>query len=246
VSTIEVAWPTAPLTEKQWRERVESLAEQAEAMIGRKDVGVQAQGRLAVEFTGLLWPALSAEVVAGSARASLLLGPPGVVLSSAPADQVQEIAERLDAIWAAAQTDPAAAVVEVPAVLLELPPPDEVRPRKPRRRGPKPEPAAPAPAADDPDELPAAWREPALPEPVVEPVAPPPSSWLTTEEVVELLAVSRSTISSWRQSGRFGAEGEGYMRHGKGYWHAPEVVEQLEQGNMPPELDQLLSEVQAA
>ena len=61
----------------------------------------------------------------------LLLGPPGVVLSPAPADQLADVAERLEAIWQAAQHDPSAAVVEVHPPLLDLPPAKPPAPEAP-------------------------------------------------------------------------------------------------------------------
>ena len=56
-----------------------------------------------MELVGLLWPALGPETVAASARASVLLNMP-VLMATGPADQVQEIADRLDQIWQQAQT----------------------------------------------------------------------------------------------------------------------------------------------
>jgi hypothetical protein len=138
MSSIEVPWPGSPLSESGWRVRVEALAIEAEAMVGRP-CSPQAQARLAVWFTGLLWPALSPEVVAGSCRASLLLGAPGVLLAPAPVDQLAEVADRLDAIWEAAQDRPEAAVVESPQVLLLERPPETPAP-------PAPPPPPPAPA----------------------------------------------------------------------------------------------------
>jgi len=44
-------------------------------MIG-KTTSLQDQARLAIQFCGLLWPALSPEVIAGSARASFVAGTP--------------------------------------------------------------------------------------------------------------------------------------------------------------------------
>jgi hypothetical protein len=117
-TTISVPWPPLQLGEAGWRGRLESIATQAEALIGRKVVGMQATAELALELFGLIWPAYGPETVAATARASLLLNMP-VVTASAPADQLQEIAERLDAIWEAAQANPAAAVVTVPAPLLQ-------------------------------------------------------------------------------------------------------------------------------
>jgi hypothetical protein len=130
MTTLEVPWPSAPLSEAGWRTRVEALAIEAEAMVG-KTTSPQAQARLAVWFTGLLWPTLSPEVVAGSCRASLLLGPPGVLLAPAPVDQLAEVADRLDAIWEAAQDRPEAAVVESPQVLLLERPPETPAPPPP-------------------------------------------------------------------------------------------------------------------
>jgi hypothetical protein len=72
---LTVSWPTAPLSSKQWTDRLEALAETAEAMIG-KTTSLQDQARLAIQFCGLLWPALSPEVIAGSARASFVAGTP--------------------------------------------------------------------------------------------------------------------------------------------------------------------------
>ena len=111
---------------------MEALAEAAEAQVGRRP-SLQNQAQLAMWFCGLMWPTLSAELVAGSCRASLLLGAPGVVLSSAPADQVQEIADRLDSIWQQAQHDPSAAVATVAPPLLDLPPTVAKRTRRPTK-----------------------------------------------------------------------------------------------------------------
>lgn len=266
MAAITVDWPTAGLTLEQWRTRVEALAEQAEAMIGRTDVPLQAQGRLAIEFCGLMWPALSAEVIAGSARASLLLGAPGVILSSAPADQCQEIASRLDAIWQQAQADPSAAVVEVHPPLVELPPPPPAAPAKigrpPKVREPEElqqvvalEPA-PADLSTLSDAAFLALGEVGLPvgepEPVPSPepqppaLTTPPPGWLTTPEAAELLGVSIATISNWRHRGRFGAQGVGHIQIGRTCWHSPEAVEAIEAGEIPAGLDQLLSDVQDA
>jgi hypothetical protein len=84
------------------------------------------------------------------------------------------------------------------------------------------------------------------PEPMEEPTAPPPPSWLSTSDTCELLGICRRTAADWRESGRFGPEGVGFVHHGRGYWHSPEAVEAIEAGDIPAGLDQLLSEVQAA
>ena len=101
-ATISVPWPPLQLGEAGWRYRLESIANQAEALIGRKVVGMQQTAELGLELFGLIWPAYGPETVAATARASLMLNTP-VVMASAPADQLQEIAERLDAIYEQAQ-----------------------------------------------------------------------------------------------------------------------------------------------
>jgi hypothetical protein len=129
MTTLEVSWPTAPLSEQQWRDRLTDLAERAEAVMDMP-CRLQDQATLAVHWLGLCWSGISPETIAGSCRASLLLGTP-VVLSTAPADQVQEIAERLDRHWQAAQADPSTALVEVAPPLLELPPAKPAAPEAP-------------------------------------------------------------------------------------------------------------------
>ena len=118
-NSINVPWPPLALGEAGWKSRLESIATQAEALVGRKVVSMQACAELALELFGLIWPSFGPETIAATARASLLLNTP-VVMASAPADQLQEIAERLDSIYEQAQSDPAAAVVTVPAPLLNL------------------------------------------------------------------------------------------------------------------------------
>jgi hypothetical protein len=133
-------WPPGRLELGEWRELLEALAADAERMIGRPG-DLQQSCALALRWVGLAWPAMSAEVIAASCRASLQLAdPPGVVVGLPLADQLQEIAERLDSIYEAAQADPGALAVEVlppvlmapPGVLPEMEPP---KPRKPRRCG---------------------------------------------------------------------------------------------------------------
>ncbi len=181
--TISVYWPSGgTLSPEEWRQRLECLATRAEGLVGKRDVPVQQRAAMAMEFMGLCWPSLSPETIAGSARASLLLGDP-VVMAAAPADQLAEIHESLDEIWAAARVDPAAAAVSIGPPLLE-----RVRERGGRARRPPAaaaaaavepaaepelEPAAEPPEpADDPDELPAAWRQ--APEPAPAPSPPKP------------------------------------------------------------------------
>ena len=198
---IEVPWPPLALNDTGWIERLNDLAAEAEQLVG-KPVTLQRTAELGMQMAGLLWPGFSPETVAASCRASALLGVP-VVMSAAPADQVQEVAERLDAIYAAAQADPSAGLVELPPPMLqevkapvlkrgrkrlepedhpvdpepitqavetdhpvELPEPPEWEPEDhpaELAESPDPEPA-PAPS-EDPDDLPAAWRDCATPAP---------------------------------------------------------------------------------
>ena len=125
MTEISVSWPTAPLSPQQWTARLTDLAERAELMVGRR-CSPQAQATLAVEAFGLLWSGWSPELIAGSARATLLLQLP-VILSTAPADQCREISERLDHLWSEAQPT---AVEVLP--LLDLPPPPAAAPPPPQ------------------------------------------------------------------------------------------------------------------
>jgi len=136
-STIEILWPPAGLSEQGWRDRVEHLATRAEALIGRKCT-LQQTAELAVEFLGLAWGAFSPETIAGSARASLAVGPPGLLLAAPALDQAAEIAARLDRLWEVAQVDPAAAVVTLaPPMMQQVVPPGKKAGRP--KRLPEPE-----------------------------------------------------------------------------------------------------------
>jgi hypothetical protein len=77
------------------------------------------------------------------------------------------------------------------------------------------------------------------------PTSPPPTSWLSGGEVAELLGVGRATVALWRRSGRMGAEGSGWIRHGRAAYFAPDAIERLEQPELPAGFDQLIAEVQA-
>jgi hypothetical protein len=239
-NSITVIWPPLAVGEAGWRSRLESIATQAEALVGRKVVSMQASAELALELFGLIWPAFGPETVAASARASLLLNMP-VVMASTPADQLQEIAERLDSIYEQAQSDPAAAVVTVPAPLLQRVQEPQSRPGR-KRAEPDPEPADPLELEPEPEPEATAAPEalPELPTPT-----PPPPSWLSCGEVAELLSITRATVATWRRDGRLGVSGVDYVKHGRSTYFAPAVVEQLETGKIPAGLDQLLAEVQA-
>lgn len=273
-------WPPLALNEQGWRQRLDDLAGEAEQLVGRT-VGLQQTAELGLQLIGLVWPALSPETVAASCRASALLGVP-VVMSTAPADQVQEVAERLDAIYAAAQSDPSAALVELAAPMLQHVIPESKQPGRPKRvktdhpievvggvkpgefakspssgllansssqllaKSPDPvmadhpvEPPAPAPApSEDPDELPAAWRDCATPAPAPEPPAPPaPAEWLLAADVAELLDISMVTVSRWRLDGHLGAEGQAWLPSGRSFAFEPNQIEQL--------MDQLAAKRQA-
>jgi hypothetical protein len=318
---ITLDWPATPLTEQQWRNGMEALAEAAEKMIGRT-VNQRDLAQLALHWVGLAWPAIGPETIAASCRASLLVGAPGVIVATTPADQLAEIHERLDRIWEQAQADPAAAVLEVQPPRLELPPPAEPRRRRGRTGPPKaevepePDPLQPAentmsdeefealvlasdhgPGPAEPEPAPAPRREPRplrpasermaarppapapappprveppplpehlIPPPAPEPEpeltpaprreprprtiapAPPPPGWFTAAEAGELLGVEPCSIARWRKSGRLGEEGTGWQRCGQAFFYSAAGIEQAEQGEVPPGLDALVADVQAA
>jgi hypothetical protein len=157
-------WPPGRLELAEWRELLDALAADAERMIGRPGT-LQESCTLALRWVGLAWPCMSAEVIAASCRASLQLGePPGVVVGLPLADQLQEIAERLDSIYEAAQADHSALAVEVRAPVLlaapgVLPEPEPPKPRKPRRRAGDPDPVEVAePTCPRPSASPTPWR----------------------------------------------------------------------------------------
>ena len=277
---IEVAWPPLALNDTGWIERLNDLAAEAEQLVGRT-VGLQRTAELGLQMVGLLWPGFSPETVAASCRASALLGVP-ILMSTAPADQVAEIAERLDSLYAAAQADPAAGLVELaPPLLQRVAPPGPRTGKKLRKAEPEDHPAEPEPIthaalvdhpvelpelpewepedhppelaespepepapapSEDPDELPAAWRDCATPEPAPEPPAPPTpaadtTGWLLASETAELLGISPATLSRWRQENRLGDQGVAWVHVGRNYVFEPGRVEAV--------MDQLVSSKQA-
>ena len=231
MTTLEVPWPGAALSPKQWTDRLSDLASRAEALVGRP-CSLQDQARLACEAFGLLWPAMGPELVAGSARATLLLQVP-VVLNAAPADAVQEITERLDRIWQEAQDDPAQAVADGGVLLLERPP-CQPAPGRP----PAPEPVYLVPEPEQVVE--AVVEEVAVEVEEVEPQPPAPDTWLSASEVCELLEISPSTLKNWRNDGKFG---QGWGKCGRGYRYSPEVVEGLLDQLVPPSLVELMDQI---
>jgi 3-oxoacyl-ACP reductase-like protein len=97
-------------------------------------------------------------------------------------------------------------------------------------------PVDPEPApSEDPDDLPAAWRDCATPAPAPapEPPAPPtpaaevPADWLLAADVAELLNISVVTVSRWRLDGHLGAEGQAWLPSGRSYAFEPNQIELL-------------------
>lgn len=57
-------------------------------------------------------------------------------------------------------------------------------------------------------------------------VIEPPAGWLTTAQASALLGVSAGSLGRWRMCGRFGGEGEGWMRLGKLFYYNPDALKQ--------------------
>ncbi len=253
---ISVSWPPISLSPDGWRRRLEDLAVEAEALVGRC-CNLQQSAELALQWVGLCWAGMSPETIAASCRASLLLER-SVVMSAAPADQVQEIAERLDRIWQEAQADPSGAVVTLPGppILQHLTTEKQSaqlgRQKKKKVLEPEEvvalEPGLPeviTTTEPDPDELPAeVLPQTQTTELAPTSAAPPPASWLHGGEVAELLGVSRTSVAQWRKAGRMGAEGIGWVRSGRLTWFDSAVIEQLEEQRITASLDELLAKVQ--
>ena len=196
-NTITVEWPALPIGEPGWRTRLECLATRAEALVGRK-CSLQQTAEMALELVGLMWPVLgSAETVAATCRASLLVGAPGIVAASSASNQLTEVHDRLDAIWEAAQNDPAAGVVELPPPVM-----NEIKP-VPYELAAAVEPPAVIeviealvePEPED-DELPEAWQ--IEPEPIE-----PAVVWLRSDDLAAALGVSRTTVLVLNRRGLF-------------------------------------------
>jgi len=178
--TFAEIWPNGPISEAEWRQRMADLATEAEGLIGRRPT-LQQACRLAMQWAGLAWAAMSPEVIAMSCRASLLpgMGPPGVVVAEGLPDQLDEISDRLDAIFEAGRSDPSALVVQQQPPVIFRPPAEGDKPRgRPKPAQPRPtlRPAAErmAPRPAEPEPLEAA--PPADPEPLQlpEPLELPP------------------------------------------------------------------------
>lgn len=223
--TISVAWPAAPLSEPRWREQLTDLATKAESLVGQP-CSLQDTATLALELVGLLWPVIGApETIAATCRASMLVGPPGIVAASPGGDQLAEVHARLDQVWLEAQQHPGAGVVSLPQpVLSEVTPiPKPRTPRKPKRAA-----LEPSPADANGDELTEAWRDCAEPQPPAPSGPMPPGSWWPAAELGELVGLTRSSICRRRRAGDFGREGSGWRKFGGTHYFAPEVVGRLE------------------
>jgi hypothetical protein len=245
--TLTVSWPPTGLGEPGWRTRLECLATRAEALIGRKCRLSETAG-LALELVGLLWPVLGApETVACCARASLLVGAPGVVAASSAADQLAEVHSRLDEIWQAAQEDPAAGVVELhPPLLVEIKPVPyelggEVKPEPEPLVDeviealvePEPEPLLPVVITEqqwepDPEPDPDPDFEPPAPKPRRSGPEPLPPGWWSSDDLADLLNVDSSTVSRWRRAGCLGVDGTDWGKFGRIYAFSAELVADLE------------------
>jgi hypothetical protein len=136
----------------------------------------------------------------------------------APARQLRPLAERL----APRPPSPAAEQERIPPP--ELPPHLQVI---------EPEPAAVPLAAP----APAPRRRTA-------PASPPPG-WFTAADVAELLDVEPCSVGRWRKEGRLGDEGTGWQQCGRGFYFAPDAVENIDRTRIPRGLDQLVAEIQA-
>jgi hypothetical protein len=140
-------WPPGRVEPDEWRELLETLAVDAEKMIGRP-TSLETCAALAMRWASLAWCSFSPETIAASCRASLLLNEP-VVAARGLSDQLAEIGERLDSIYEAAQGQPEQLAVRVPMPYLAAPPGTLPEPAPPKRAGrrtrqPAPEPAEPA------------------------------------------------------------------------------------------------------
>jgi hypothetical protein len=127
----------------------------------------------------------------------------------------------------------------LPVVITPLEP-APVRSLRPLAERLAPRPAAPEPEPDAvplPEPAPAPRRRPA-------PASPPPG-WFTASETAELLEVEPCSVGRWRTQGRLGDEGTGWQQCGRGFYFAPDAVENIDRTRIPRGLDQLVAEVQA-
>ncbi|KAF0652400.1 hypothetical protein L107_13865 [Cyanobium sp. Copco_Reservoir_LC18] len=229
-----------------WAEQLEQLAARAEALDNRPAPPTLPElVELANEAHRYLFLAFSPSVIARSCRLSARLHVP--VLSVAPLDEqvdsVHQVRWRVhgqtgDVPAAAPAPEPAPCPPglidddhEPPAIAAPVRPKRQLRPaseRVPGRAAPAPE-LEPAPGLEPDPQLEVVQQ----PEPEATPLPPAPPGWLTAVEVSELLGCCIATVRNYRHAGKFGREGVGFGRAGKGYRYNPDMVEQLEQGKIP-------------
>jgi hypothetical protein len=224
-----------------WAQELEAIAARADALQRRPEPPTLPElVELAGEAHRYLFLAFTPAVIARSCRLAARLHVP--VLSVPPLDeQVDEVHQVRWRVHDQTGDVPAPEGPPAPAPCppgLELeqeepePPPapigrprPQLRPASERMRRPAPEPA-PAPAEPPPPST-------------------PPAGWLLAPEVAELLETTDVSIGRWRAAGRFGGEGEGWVKSGRSFWYSPAAVESLMAGEVPAGLDQLVADVQA-
>ncbi len=251
-----------------WAEELVQLAARAEALEQREEPATLPElVALAEEAFRYLFLAMSPAVVARSCRLSARLHVP--VLSVPQLDQQVDLTQQTrwrvhgqtHDVPAAAEPAPALCppeLEELDDVPAASPAPVAERQLRPRAERMAARPAAAPPAAPKrveapelPDHL--TPTDP-KPEPEAKPrpsharrhPASPPAGWFSAQDVADLIDVTPSSIAKWRAAGRMGTEGTGWLRCGKSFYYAPDVVEQLEQQQIPAGLDDLVAEVQAA
>ena len=226
----------APVTTADWCAELEDLATRASLMERSKEVSLSDRLELATAAFSRLWLAWSPAVIARSCRASATLLDP-VLVEPGPLDQ-QLAAVRAFRLEALARIGTLEQPAEIAPVLPGL---DDDEPMPP--------PAPPPIGRPRPQLRPASERM-RRPAPEAQPPEPPkpstpPPGWLVAPEVAELLDTTEVSIGRWRSAGRFGGEGEGWVKCGRSFWYAPAAVESLMAGEVPAGLDELLAEVQA-
>jgi hypothetical protein len=209
VAELTIPWPdpSTRLSENGWRERLTALALECEALIGR-DVGMQHQARLAMQFAGLGWPGWSVEIIAASCRASVLLGQPVVVAPPLP-EQIEELHRKL--YNAAIDTEVRA--VEAPRPFIQLPA------RNPTPGGPESVPTGPTTPEPVAASAPVAAASPRT-------AAAAPAGWLTTPQVAAAIGLSESSLQRRRRTMGL-VEGQHFQRSGRAIVWASSAIDAL-------------------
>ncbi len=250
-----------------WAEELEQLAARAEKLEHREEpASLPELVALAEEGFRYLFLAMSPAVIARSCRLSARLHVP--VLAVPQLDQQVDLTHQVR--WRVhdqtadvpAPAEPAPApcppglqeLADVPAPAPAPVAERQLRPAAERMAARPAAPPRPEPERVEAPPLPAHLIPPApepkpapLPRPVSVrryPAASKPPGWFSGQEVQELFDVCTSTVCKWRNLGRLGEQGTGWQRCGKSYYYNPLAVEQLEAGNIPAGLDDLLAEVQ--